>query len=238
MSQPPSPAAGRSDAWSRRSPRVWAALLAGLMLGPALGPGPVLSYDMVWVPDLTLRPDFWGLGSGLPRAVPSDAVVAVLDEVLPGALLQKVVLVGSLVGAGLGADRLVRERSGRPGGAAGRGVGLPVEPVRRRAAADRSLADAPLPGRSRGCSSPRTVAGSRPVPGPTVGPRPAGLTECQRRPGHRGRPARGGRGRDADGSWSRGRRLAANAPWLVAGVLHADTSLVGSPRRLGVRAVG
>ena len=92
-------------------PVVWACLLALLLLGPVLLPGLVLSYDMVWVPDLTLRPDFWGLGSGLPRAVPSDAVVAVLDQVLPGALLQKVVLVGSLVGAGLGADRLVRERS-------------------------------------------------------------------------------------------------------------------------------
>ena len=49
-------------------PAVWALTLAGLMLGPALGPGFVLSYDMVWVPDLSLRPDALGLGSGLPRA--------------------------------------------------------------------------------------------------------------------------------------------------------------------------
>ena len=77
-----------------------------LLLGPALGPGYLLTYDMVWVPDLALRSDFLGLGSALPRAVPSDAVVAVLDEVLPGMLLQKVVLLGALVLGGLGAARL------------------------------------------------------------------------------------------------------------------------------------
>ena len=86
---------------------MWATSLALLMLGPALAPGYVLSYDMVWVPDLALRPDFLGLGSALPRAVPSDAVVAVVDEVVPGMLLQKAVLLGALVAAGLGAARLV-----------------------------------------------------------------------------------------------------------------------------------
>lgn len=85
---------------------AWAVALAVLLLGPALGPGYLLTYDMVWVPDLALRPDFLGLGSALPRAVPSDAVVAVLDEVLPGMLLQKVLLLGALVLGGLGAARL------------------------------------------------------------------------------------------------------------------------------------
>lgn len=86
---------------------LWSLALGLLLLGPALGRGYVLTFDMVWVPDLALRPDFLGVGSGLPRAVPSDAVVAVLDEVVPGMLLQKLVLLGSLVGAGLGAARLV-----------------------------------------------------------------------------------------------------------------------------------
>ena len=62
--------------WSLAWSLVWSLVLATLMLGPALAPGYVLSYDMVWVPDLALRPDFWGLGSGLPRAVPSDAASA------------------------------------------------------------------------------------------------------------------------------------------------------------------
>lgn len=92
-------------------PTVWAGVLAVLLLGPALGPGFVLSYDMVWVPDLALTRDVLGLGSGLPRAVPSDAVVAVLDEIVPGLLLQKMVLVGALVLAGAGAAELARDRS-------------------------------------------------------------------------------------------------------------------------------
>jgi hypothetical protein len=85
---------------------VWSLLLSLLLLGPALGRGYVLSYDMVWVPDLALRSSFLGLGSGLPRAVPSDAVVAVLDEIVPGMLLQKIVLVAMLCLAGSGVARL------------------------------------------------------------------------------------------------------------------------------------
>ncbi|TQL69169.1 hypothetical protein FB381_3071 [Nocardioides albertanoniae] len=95
----------------RAIPTLWAGVLAVLMLGPALGPGFVLSYDMVWVPDLALSTDVLGLGTGLPRAVPSDAVVAVLDEIVPGMVLQKIVMIGSLVLAGAGAAELVRERS-------------------------------------------------------------------------------------------------------------------------------
>ncbi|WP_191280324.1 hypothetical protein [Nocardioides flavus (ex Wang et al. 2016)] len=91
----------------RAAPALWSAVLAVLVLGGALGPGYVLSYDMVWVPDLAVRGDFWGTGSSLPRAVPSDLVVALLDEVVPGMLLQKVALLGALVVAGAGAARLV-----------------------------------------------------------------------------------------------------------------------------------
>jgi hypothetical protein len=86
---------------------AWSVCLGLLLLGPALGPGYVLSYDMVWVPQLSLRPDFLGLASSLPRVVPSDAVVAVLDSVVPGMVLQKLVLLGSLLAGGLGILRLV-----------------------------------------------------------------------------------------------------------------------------------
>ena len=99
----------------RLAPVVWPLLLAVLMLGSALGRGFVLTYDMVWVPDLAVRGDFLGLGSSLPRAVPSDMVVALLDEVVPGMVLQKAVLVGTLVIAGAGAWRMV----GRAGFLAG-----------------------------------------------------------------------------------------------------------------------
>ena len=91
----------------RATPWVWSLVLAILLLGPALKPGYVLTYDMVWVPDLALRSDFLGLGSGLPRAVPSDLVVALADEVLGAMLLQKAMLVATLTLAGVGAWKLV-----------------------------------------------------------------------------------------------------------------------------------
>lgn len=85
-------------------------VLTTLLLGPVLFvPGYLLTYDMVWVPDLAVRSDFFGLGGGIPRAVPSDALVAVLDEVVPGMLLQKLVLFGSLVAGGVGIQWWVDE---------------------------------------------------------------------------------------------------------------------------------
>ncbi len=92
---------------------AWSLALALLVLGPALGPGFLLVRDMVWVPDLALGADALGLGSGLPRAVPSDAVVAVLDEVVPGMVLQKLVLVLALAAGGVGAARLLDRQEAR-----------------------------------------------------------------------------------------------------------------------------
>jgi hypothetical protein len=91
---------------------LWALALALLILGPALGPGYLLVRDMVWVPDLAMRSGFLGLGPGLPRAVPSDAVVAILDQVVPGMLLQKAMLVAALAAGGVGATRLLDPGAG------------------------------------------------------------------------------------------------------------------------------
>ncbi|WP_440098945.1 hypothetical protein [Streptosporangium sp. H16] len=82
--------------------------LVGLVLGvlalwPALGPGFVLRYDMVFVPDPPLPPD----GGGFPRAVPSDLVVALLSSVLPDQITQKAILLGIFVLAATGAAALV-----------------------------------------------------------------------------------------------------------------------------------
>jgi hypothetical protein len=87
--------------------RAWPWVLGLAVMWPLLKPGFVLSYDMVFVPDLAFRSDFLGLGSGLPRAVPSDALVSLLDELVPGQVLEKVLLLGALVLAGSGARRLV-----------------------------------------------------------------------------------------------------------------------------------
>lgn len=100
---------------ARRRPSavaLWTTAISLLLLGPALAPGYVLTYDMVWVPDLALRPDALGTGSGLPRAVPSDAVVALADEIVPGMVLQKLMLLGVLVTGGLGAARLAERWGG------------------------------------------------------------------------------------------------------------------------------
>src|SRR5689334_19797142 len=85
-----------------------AALLAGVLaLGPALGPGFVLRYDMVFVSG---PPFTWPQG-GFPRAVPSDQVVALLAYVVPAAVLQKAILLGIFLLAGTGAAALIpRER--------------------------------------------------------------------------------------------------------------------------------
>lgn len=87
---------------------LWSALLGLLVCAPLFAPGYVLSYDMVWVPHLDLtRADLWGLGSALPRAVPSDAFVALLGSVFPAALVQKVVLFGAIFASAWGMGSLL-----------------------------------------------------------------------------------------------------------------------------------
>lgn len=90
---------------------AWPWVLSLAILTPLLAPGFVLSYDMVFVPELALRPDFFGTGSALPRAVPSDALVALADDVLPGSWLQKLLLLAALGTAGAGVVRLTRDLS-------------------------------------------------------------------------------------------------------------------------------
>jgi len=77
------------------------------VLAPLIWPGYVLSYDMVFVPHQPLRWDLVAPTTGLPRAVPQDAVVSVLSLVVPGWLIQRVALVGAVFAAALGAGRLV-----------------------------------------------------------------------------------------------------------------------------------
>lgn len=94
------PAAARFE---RSLPGLLGLVFGLLALGPALGPGFVLRYDMVFVPDPPLRFDV----GGFPRAVPSDQVVALLATLLPAQLVQKLVLLGIFVLAASGAAALV-----------------------------------------------------------------------------------------------------------------------------------
>ncbi|MFC5815289.1 hypothetical protein [Nonomuraea harbinensis] len=71
--------------------------LGALALGPALGWGFVLLQDMVFVPDPAFSLFTFGLAGGAPRVVPSDAVVTLLSQLLPGELVQKLVLLSIFV---------------------------------------------------------------------------------------------------------------------------------------------
>ncbi|MEV7037054.1 hypothetical protein [Amycolatopsis sp. NPDC051061] len=96
------------DAPSRRlALPALSALLAFAVCAPLLGRGFVLSYDMVFAPRQYFVPDAFGIGSTLPRSVPADAAVALATTVLPGDIVQKIVLLLAIFGAALGAGRVV-----------------------------------------------------------------------------------------------------------------------------------
>ena len=106
---------GPRDAGRRFSPAAWvtagsalAGLALGLLaLGPGLLPGFLLSYDMVFVPSPRFDATMFGLTGTLPRAVPSDAVVTALGQLLPADVVQKGVLLAIFVLACAGAARLL-----------------------------------------------------------------------------------------------------------------------------------
>ncbi len=86
---------------------VVSVLLAFAVCAPLLGRGFVLSYDMVFAPRQYFVPDAFGIGSTLPRSVPADAAVALATTVLPGDIVQKIVLLLAIFAAAQGAGRLV-----------------------------------------------------------------------------------------------------------------------------------
>ena len=86
---------------------LWVLVLAAVLCLPALTTrGLGLSGDLVFSPQQPLTLETVGLGARLPRAVPLDAVLALLGEVVPGAVLFRVAVLAGLVLAGCGAHRL------------------------------------------------------------------------------------------------------------------------------------
>jgi hypothetical protein len=103
-------------------PAAAVGLALGLLaLGPGLGRGFLLSYDMVFVPDPPFSPALLGLTGGPARAVPSDAVITLAARVLPADILQKVILLLIFIGACAGAAALLAA-----GWRASRGSGAPL----------------------------------------------------------------------------------------------------------------
>ncbi len=85
-----------ADRWAARA---LALLVALVVCGPLLGHGYTLVADMVFVPDPAFSPRSWGGDGSVPRAVPVDALLALVGAVLPMWLVQQVLL---LLATGLG----------------------------------------------------------------------------------------------------------------------------------------
>jgi hypothetical protein len=88
---------------------LWVLVLASALCLPALThAGLGLSGDLVFSPRQPLTLDTVGLGARVPRAVPLDAVVALIETIISGEMLFRVAVLAGLVLAGWGAHRLAR----------------------------------------------------------------------------------------------------------------------------------
>jgi hypothetical protein len=83
------------------------ALIAVAIMAPLLSRGYVLSYDMVFVPRQDFLPEVFGLGSAPARSVPADGLTALTTTLVPGDILQKLVLAAALFLGPFGAGRLL-----------------------------------------------------------------------------------------------------------------------------------
>jgi hypothetical protein len=85
---------------------LWPLALSLLMLAPLRHPGHLLARDLVFVPREPFTDAALGLGGAPARSVPLDLVVAVLNSVLDGAVVGRVLLLLALALAGAGVLRL------------------------------------------------------------------------------------------------------------------------------------
>ncbi|MEU7797366.1 hypothetical protein AB0B11_28475 [Micromonospora tulbaghiae] len=94
--------------WRESLPLYLVAVVATvLILAPLAAPGYALRYDMVFVPRQPLSWDLVAPAQSLPRAVPMDALVSLVTQLLPGWVVQRVALAGAVLFAAVGAGRLV-----------------------------------------------------------------------------------------------------------------------------------
>ncbi|HTY73686.1 MAG TPA: hypothetical protein VMI11_14905 [Actinomycetes bacterium] len=111
-----------TDVATRRL-NAWVGALVGLVsaavvLGPVLvRRGYVLSYDMVFVPHMPVTATTWGADGSTPRAVPEDLLVALAEHLVPGDVVQKLLLCLVFVLGASGAARLVPGIAGGVGAA-------------------------------------------------------------------------------------------------------------------------
>jgi hypothetical protein len=83
------------------------AIAACVVLAPLMWQrGYVLVGDMVFTPRSPLNATTWGIDGRVPRGVPSDAVVALAERLVSGAVVQRLVLFAICLAAAWGAGRL------------------------------------------------------------------------------------------------------------------------------------
>jgi hypothetical protein len=102
----------RREVLADRVPLVLACIQALVILGPVLGPGVAVSYDMAWSPDPRWTPFVTGVDTPAPRAVPSDAVAVLVGQIVGAGVAQSLILGGVLVALGTGTAALAGEIGG------------------------------------------------------------------------------------------------------------------------------
>ncbi len=100
--------AGRASRWALPLAALVSVALALVVSARSLGAGIYLYRDFVTVPHPVLGPQALGTDGQPPRAVPLDAVMALLAPVLASGIQQQLMLVGSMVLAGTGVAVLLR----------------------------------------------------------------------------------------------------------------------------------
>ena len=102
--------AGRQSATAVLWGSIVTVCLTAILLGRSVGEGHLLYRDFIAVPDPAFSARTWGLDAVAPRAVPLDAVTTSIAMVVPTWLQQQVMLVCTLLLAGLGMTVLLRRR--------------------------------------------------------------------------------------------------------------------------------
>ncbi len=78
-----------------------------VLLWPMHVAGYLLGHDLVFTPSQPLDAGSIGLSSASPRAVPLDALVALTEKIVDGAVVGRIALILPLLGAGIGAAWLL-----------------------------------------------------------------------------------------------------------------------------------
>lgn len=105
-------------------PWVAGTLIGVIAVGRAWAPGYLLHLDMVTVPNPPLTGALFGLDAELPRAVPSDLVLALLSRLAPGGLAIKLLLVAAFAIGCAGTARLLPAASTTASTAASTAAGV------------------------------------------------------------------------------------------------------------------